>query len=59
LTDTDRDTQIVQEVHADFVQRGLAHVPPDDTSEDDELAFWAEVDLRRAAIAPRLPEVAE
>ncbi|MDX6476713.1 MAG: hypothetical protein QOH95_2224 [Gaiellaceae bacterium] len=45
--------RIVSEVHDEFVEQGRMHVPPDDTSRDDDIAFWAEVKrrLREAGIA--------
>lgn len=44
----DERTKVVQEVSEEWMDAGRLHVPPDDTSGDEELAFWAEVDRRLA-----------
>jgi len=41
---------VVAAVYDEWVAAGKIHDPPDDTSGDDDLAFWAEVD-RRMAVA--------
>ena len=54
----DLRTRIVVEVAEQWRREGRLHVPPDDASPDDELAFWAEVDRRIAGIpgTPMAPE---
>jgi hypothetical protein len=39
-------TQVVREVSQEWTADGRMHLPPDDTTDDDDLAFWAEVDRR-------------
>ena len=39
--------QIVSEVHAEWTAAGKLHDPPDDTSHDDDLGFWNEVQRRQ------------
>jgi hypothetical protein len=41
--------RIVSEVHDEFVEQGRMHVPPDDTAQDDDIAFWDEVERRLQA----------
>lgn len=38
--------EITREVAEEWTRDGRMHVPPDDTTFDDDLAFWAEVDRR-------------
>lgn len=40
---------IVGSVYDEWVAAGKLHDPPDETSGDDDLGFWAEVDRRMAA----------
>jgi hypothetical protein len=44
-------------VHDEWLRRGRLHLPPDDTTRDDDIAFWQEVNrrLREAALAPKAP----
>jgi hypothetical protein len=39
---------ITREVADEWTRDGRMHLPPDDTSGDDDLAFWNEVDRRGA-----------
>ena len=46
--DTPVHAEIIREVAEEWTRDGRMHVPPDDTSSDDDVAFWAEVDRRLA-----------
>ena len=37
----------------EWMARGQMHIPPDDTSHDDDLAFWRAVDDRAEELARR------
>jgi len=39
-------SKIVRELAGEWTADGRMHVPPDDTSGDDDGAFWDEVDRR-------------
>lgn len=40
--------EITREVAEEWTRDGRMRVPPDDTSSDNDVAFWAEVDRRLA-----------
>jgi hypothetical protein len=46
---THRLTEVVRVVAEEWARDGRLHVPPDDCSKDDDLAFWNEVERRLAA----------
>jgi hypothetical protein len=48
MAEENRLTRITREVADEWTADGRMHLPPDDTSGDDDLAFWAEVDRRMA-----------
>lgn len=45
----DKRQKIIAQVHDEWVAAGNLHDPPDDTSADDDLGFWAEVESRLSA----------
>lgn len=45
----------VREVSDEWTADGRLHLPPDDISQDDDLAFWRAVEVRMAEHALRDP----
>jgi hypothetical protein len=46
MQDPELHQRIVREVAQERMKDGTLHVPPDDTAEDEDMAFWNEVERR-------------